>query len=152
MNKEKSIEVLNSLLEINNDRIAGYETAINETEDADLKGLFSALMQTSQKCKTELVAEVRKLGGLPVEGTKATGKLYRLWMDFKSALTSKDRKTILNSCEFGEDVAVGTYEKALRENESLTADQQTMVNTQFALIKADHDKVKNLRDEHVEAK
>ena len=152
MNKEKSIEVLNTLIEINNDRIAGYETASNETEELDLKNLFSGLKKTSQKCKAELVTEVVKLGGTPTEGTKATGKLFRVWMDIKSALTGKDRKTILNSCEFGEDMAVDTYRKVLSNQlENITVEQQAMLRAQFALITAGHDKVKSLRDALVEA-
>jgi uncharacterized protein (TIGR02284 family) len=147
MNKEKSIEVLNTLIEINNDRIAGYETASKETEESDLKSLFSGLKQTSEMCSSELISEVVKLGGKPIEGTKTTGKLYRVWMDIKSALTGKDRKTILSSCEFGEDMAVDTYQKVLRDNLSdITSDQQTMLNSQLAKIKAGHDKVKTLRD------
>jgi uncharacterized protein (TIGR02284 family) len=73
-------------------------------------------------------------------------------MDVKAALTGKDRKAILNSCEYGEDVAVGVYKKVL-ENESndLTSDQIDIVEEQYELIKADHDTVKSLRDSLVEA-
>mgnify|MGYP006219800087 CR=1 FL=1 len=35
MKREKSIEVLNSLITINNDRIEGYETASKETEEVN---------------------------------------------------------------------------------------------------------------------
>jgi len=55
----KSAEVLNSLLTINNDRIQGYKTAIDETTDADLKSLFSQFIQTSQSAKKELEAALR---------------------------------------------------------------------------------------------
>lgn len=147
MDMEKSIDVLNTLIEINNDRIEGYETASEETEEKDLKTLFSQLMKTSQKCKTELVNEVLKLGGTPIEGTRTTGKFFRVWMDVKAALTGKDRKAILNSCEFGEDVAVATYVKVLKNDiEDITSEQQDLLKAQYALIKADHDKVKGLRD------
>lgn len=147
MDKEKSIDVLNTLIEINNDRIEGYETASEETEESDLKALFSELMKTSQKCKTELVNEVLNLGGTPIEGTRTTGKFFRVWMDVKAALTGKDRKAILNSCEFGEDVAVATYVKVLKnDTEDITSEQQDLLKAQYALIKADHDKVKSLRD------
>lgn len=147
MNKEKSIDVLNTLIEINNDRIEGYETASEETEESDLKALFSELMKTSQKCKAELVSEVLNLGGTPIEGTRTTGKFFRVWMDVKAALTGKDRKAILNSCEFGEDVAVATYVKVLKnDSEDITSEQQDLLKAQYALIKADHDKVKALRD------
>ncbi len=111
MEKEKSIEVLNKLIEINNDRIEGYETASKETNETDLKTLFSQLIQTSKKCRQELVDQVQKLGGKVNEGTRITGKFFRAWMDVKAALTNKDRKAILSSCEQGEDVAKDTYKK-----------------------------------------
>lgn len=151
MEKEKTIEVLNTLITINNDRIQGYDTAAKETEEEELKSLFAQFAQTSQKCKIELVNEVIKLGGKPAEGTLTAGKFFRVWMDVKTALTGKDRKAILNSCEYGEDIAVDTYYKALRNNLSdISAEQQTMLNAQHALIKADHDKVKAMRDALVE--
>ena len=151
MNKEKSIDALNILIEINNDRIKGYETALNETEEADLKNVFSMFLQTSQKCKVELVTEVNKLGGSPIEGTKTSGKFFRVWMDVKAALTGKNRKEILSSCEYGEDAAIDTYNKVLKNDiENITSEQQTLINAQLVLLKADHDKVKSMRDMMVE--
>ena len=151
MNKEKSIDALNMLIEINNDRIQGYETALNETEEADLKNIFSMFLQTSQKCKVELVTEVNKLGGSPIEGTKTSGKFFRVWMDVKAALTGKNRKEILSSCEYGEDAAIDTYNKVLKNDiENITSEQQAIINAQRKLLKADHDKVKSMRDLMVE--
>ena len=144
---EKIAEVLNDLIEINNDRVEGYETASKETEEEDLKTFFAELTQTSEKCREELADEATRLGGTPTEGTKTTGKFFRVWMDVKAALTGKDRKAILNSCEYGEDMAVETYETALEDDsENLSAEQQTMIKAQHELIKADHDKVKMMRD------
>ena len=147
MENEKTIAVLNTLITINNDRIEGYETASKETEEHDLKTLFAEFSSTSQKCKQELTNEVSKLGGTAAEGTLTIGKFFRVWMDVKAALTGKDRKAILNSCEYGEDIAKGTYEKALEnEKENLSMEQQTMIKAQHTLLKADHDKVKSMRD------
>ena len=147
MEKEKAIEVLNTLITINNDRIEGYETASKETEELDLKTLFAIFISTSQKCKQELISEVHTLGGEVAEGTKISGKFFRVWMDVKAALTGKDRKAILNSCEYGEDEALDTYEEALENGlEHLSAVQQTMVIAQRSLLRADHDHVKALRD------
>ena len=152
MENEKTVEVLNTLITINNDRIEGYETAAKETEEQDLKTVFAQFSATSQKCKRELEAEVKKLGGEPAEGTRTTGKFFRVWMDVKAALTGKDRKAILNSCEYGVDVAKDTYEKVLEnEVENLNAEQQTMLKAQHALLKTDHDKVKSMRDALVTA-
>lgn len=147
MENEKTIDVLNKLITINNDRIEGYQTASNETEEADLISLFAELMATSLQCKQELEAEVNALGGSPSEATKASGKFFRVWMDVKAALTGKDRKAILNSCEFGEDAAIKTYEDVLdNELEHLNQQQETMINQQFELLMKDHNRVKSLRD------
>lgn len=146
METEKTIDVLNSLIEINNDRIYGYETASKEAEETDLKMMFLHATETSIKCKAQLVAEVKRLGGKPTESTTTSGKIYRLWMDVKASVTGKDRKVILDSCVFGEDAAIETYKEALSKEEDLTSDQQMMIEEQLSLIKADHDKVKKVRD------
>lgn len=147
MQNEKSIEVLNSLIIINNDRIEGYETASDASEESDLKTLFSQFIESSQKCRFELINQVNSLGGEVAEGTTISGKFFRAWMDVKAALSGKDRKAILNSCEFGEDSAQKTYNQAINNDfKFLTPGQQTMVNMQKDLLKADHDHVKSLRD------
>ena len=146
MHTEKSIDILNSLVQINNDRIEGYETASKEADETDLKTLFSHFTETSLKCKAELVAEVKRLGGKPTEGTTTSGKLYRVWMDMKSAITGSDRKAIINSCEYGEEAAVETYEDALSHSEDLTSEQLMMVKEQHAAIKANYEKIKNLKN------
>jgi uncharacterized protein (TIGR02284 family) len=146
MDTEKSIDILNSLIQINNDRIEGYETASKEADETDLKTLFSHFTETSLKCNAELVAEVKRLGGKPTEGTTTSGKFFRVWMDIKSAITGSDRKAIVNSCEYGEDIAVQTYNEALSHSENLTSEQLMMIKEQHSAIKANHDKIKNLRD------
>lgn len=147
MEIEKTIEAFNSLIVINNDRIEGYKTAEAEAQETDLKMLFSDMRQTSVDCRKELVAEVTRLGGTPDEGTRVTGKFFRVWMDVKAALTGNDRNAILNSCEYGEDVMLGTYKKVLiQEHQVTNSKEQDMLNKHYSLLKSDHDKVKRLRD------
>jgi uncharacterized protein (TIGR02284 family) len=151
MKNEKTIEVLNTLVQINNDRIEGYETASEETKEQDLKTFFAELKRTSLKCNQELTGEIVKSGGTATDSTKTTGKFFRVWMDVKVALTSDDRKAILNSCEYGEDVAKKTYENVLEDEAAhLNTEQKVMIKAQHALLKADHDKVKSMRDQLVE--
>lgn len=147
MNTENTIDVLNSLIVINNDRIEGYKTALKETKDADLQKLFVQFEKTSTLCLGELTTEVGRLGGTADEGTRATGKFFRGWMELKAALTTNERKTVLDSCEYGEDAALKTYEKAQEDHKAdLSEEQQFMLNTQYKCIKADHDCVKAMRD------
>ncbi len=145
-NNQEIIDCLNNLVQINNDRIQGYLTASQETDQDDLKSVFSEMMTTSQECRRQLVQEITKLGGTPVEGTTVSGKLYRVWMDIKAALTSKDRKAILNSCEFGEDAAVKTYQTEIDSDALNGTEYLLIVKEQFSKIKSGHDKIKQLRD------
>jgi len=151
MNTEKAINILNGLIQINNDRIEGYQRAMDDTDETDLKLLFNEFSITSRRLNDELVDEVENLDGDPIEGTSTSGKLFRIWMDVKSAIANKDRAAILNSCEYGEDQAVKAYEEVMHKgSEFLTMDQNEMIRDQFTIIKNDHDTIKELRD-HVNA-
>ena len=142
MNKENSIEVLNTLIEINHDRIEGYKTAAAETDVSDLAELFLTFSATSHKCNKELSEEVRRLGGVPLEGTRTTGKLHRVWMDFKALVTGKSRDSILSSCEYGDATALETYDDALKSApEDLNFIQQALIKEQRALIEMDYKKI-----------
>lgn len=141
----KSAEVLTSLLTINNDRIKVYETALDETKDADLKSLFIQFIRTSETGKKELESELVKLGKKPNDSTRLDGKIYRMWMDFKAAVTGKDRTAILSSCEYGEDVALNFYKDALKQ-EHLDDIYTPMIESQKARIKMAYDHVKFLMD------
>ena len=140
-------EVLNDLIQINNDRVAGYEKAIEElrAEDADLKTLFVKMIRESHRHKLALGTEVQVLGEDIENGTTNSGKIYRAWMDVKAIFTGHDRKTVLNNCEAGEDAAQRAYKMALAEEE-LSANLRDLIAAQKAELRASHDEIKTLRD------
>jgi uncharacterized protein (TIGR02284 family) len=147
MDDKKTIGLLNILIQTNNDRFEGYETAFKETEEQYLKTLFSSNMLTSQKCKQTLINEVVRYGGVPTDSTKMSGKIFRIWMDVKTAFTGKDKKAILNSCVFVENGVLETYQHMLdNELDNLSFEQQKIINAQLALLKADHDIVKSIQE------
>ena len=80
---ESLIEVLNDLVKINNDRITGYETAIEEIneDDIDLKGLFRKMANDSRTNVKELSEQILRSGGEVSESTTVPGKIYRTWMN-----------------------------------------------------------------------
>ncbi len=144
---EKIIAQLNSLVEINNDRIQGYERAIAEADDEDLTYLFTNMAAHSRGYKSALSREIISMGGEPTESTKNSGKLFRAWMDIKAALTGKNKKEILSSCEFGEDAALDTYKTVLADEDNvLTYGHLKLIRMQKQEIQLDHEKVKALRD------
>jgi len=147
---ENLVEVLNDLIRINNDRIEGYKRAAKEADDSDvdLKAIFHRMADESRQYVAELTREVVKLGGEPAQGTTASGKIYRAWMDIKATFTGHDRETVLANCEFGEDAAQKAYQEALTSDEVLSIDIRQLIANQKSALQISHDTIKKYRDMH----
>jgi uncharacterized protein (TIGR02284 family) len=145
---DQTLEVLNDLIRINNDRIEGYEKAVSETKDSDgdLRNIFSRMADESRRYKTELTDQVRRLGGDPASDTTQSGKIYRVWMDLKATFTGKGRQSVLESCEFGEDAAQRAYEKALDKDNNLPPDVVSLIRHEKENLRTSHDTIKQYRD------
>lgn len=144
---EKSVEILNDLIKINNDRIDGFERAAKElsAEDLDLRNLFTLFAHDSRGNAQELMAAVALHGETPESGNSVTGTLHRTWLDVKATFTGHDRKSILQECERGEDAIKKAYQEALADN-NLPEDVRTILLQQQQKINEGHDKIKALRD------
>ena len=145
METEK-IDAVNSLIVINHDREEGYMRAADDTKDAELKALFTKFSQQSKTFSEELRRFVPNAEEPEKDETKNTGKIHRLWMDLKAAVTGNDRKVVLSSCEFGEDAAKKTYEDALAAKEDLPLGAWDVITRQKAEIQKSHDLIKSMRD------
>lgn len=143
----KTGSAIKDLIVINNDRYNGYKTAAEETKDADLKAMFMEFSKQSEGFGEELRKFLPAGESQPgEEQTKATGKLYRVWMDIRAAVTGNDRKQILASCEYGEDHAKKHYNDAVENAQDLPAEALQVIQRQRAEILKGHDKVKAMRD------
>ena len=147
-NNQKVAEVLNDLIQINNDRINGYEKALKELKDveSDFRDLFTGYIDQSRNLRNALGNEVQALGVKMEDGTTSSGKIYRAWMDVKALFTGSDRQAILNNCEFGEDAAQKAYKSALN-TEGLPAYIFALLSRQKDDLRKSHDEVKALRDQ-----
>ncbi len=145
---EKTSEVLNDLLRINNDRVEGYERASKETdsEDADLRTVFTEMANQSREFAGELSSHINRTDEEPAEDITISGKIYRAWMDVKATFTGNSRKSILASCEFGEDAAQRAYNTALEADAELPPDERQMIVRQKEALKNSHDRIKAMRD------
>ncbi|MBK9731774.1 MAG: PA2169 family four-helix-bundle protein [Chitinophagaceae bacterium] len=143
---QKIIDTLNELVQINHDRNEGYKVAANETVDNQLKELFLKYAIQSSQFAEVLAQEIHSLDGKPVEGTRLDGKIYRIWMDVKAAIAGNDRQAILNSCEYGEDVALRTYDDALTADVILPVNIRQLISKQKRELQEAHLYVKSLRD------
>jgi uncharacterized protein (TIGR02284 family) len=147
---ENLIEVLNDLIRINNDRIEGYQRAVDEAKDidVDLKAVFNRMSDESRQYAAELTQEVVKLGGEPATGTTTSGKIYRVWMDVKATFSGKSRQAVLENCEFGEDAAQKAYNSALESDADMSTDVRQLITNQKSSLKTSHDVIKKYRDMH----
>lgn len=148
-NTRATVETLNDLILINNDRIAGFEHAIKElgVDDAELKATLTGLIGESHRLKMELATEVAASGKDIETGTSTSGKLHRTWLDLKAAFSGHSTHSILEECEFGEDAVSKAYQTAL--DESLPAYIRELISAQLFVLNQAHDKVKALRDSTV---
>jgi uncharacterized protein (TIGR02284 family) len=145
---DKTAEILNDLIQINNDRVVGYEKAEKETDskDADLVALFRTMATESRGYISELSKWVAGSGNEPTSSTTTSGKIYRAWMDVKATFTGQGRKAILASCEYGEDAAQKAYEAALSSDADLSPDIRQLIMDQKKSLRKSHDQIKAMRD------
>jgi uncharacterized protein (TIGR02284 family) len=145
---EKSTEVLNDLIEINNDRVEGFQKAAAdlEGEDPDLLSLFSRLANESREYAAELTYIVQDSGYVPVEGTSTSGALHRAWIDIKTTFTGTDREAILNECERGEDAIKNAYRDAIQPDNEISPGLLDVLQRQQQGVVEGHDLIKALRD------
>ena len=145
---EKSIDVLNDLIEINNDRIAGFEKAASNLEenDSDLRSTFERFASESRGYASELTSAVSQHGGEAETGSSASGTIHRAWLDVKATFSGNDRKSVLAECERGEDAIKKAYKDALTVDNGLSPQLDQIVARQQEGIIAAHDKIKFLRD------
>jgi len=147
MSNTSSVEVLNDLIEINNDRVEGFQKALADIKDEniDLKGLFEEYASQSRTFAQQLTELVAAAGAATETGTSVSGKLHRAWIDLKSLFGGNDRENILDEAERGEDAIKKAYADALSDKD-LPAGAAELVARQADGIRGAHDRIKALRD------
>jgi uncharacterized protein (TIGR02284 family) len=144
---EKSAEIVNNLIELNNDRCDGFEKSLKDLGDgdADLKSLFEYYSQQSRRFSQELTAVAARGGADTETGNSVSGTLHRAWIDVKSLFTGGGREAILQECERGEDTIKKAYAEALQAG-GLSSEAVQVVSAQSQEINQAHDRIKALRD------
>lgn len=143
---------INELIEINNDRIEGYKKAIELLPEGDhfgLRGIFEDYRDQSIQFNADLKPLVATLGETPTDATRTSGKMFRAWMELKSAVAPHAIQAILESCERGEDEFQKVYEEVLA-NGDLDTDLRVIAQSQLDTESAAHDHIKDLRDAKLE--
>jgi uncharacterized protein (TIGR02284 family) len=144
MDNQDVIATLNDLLEISRDGEQGFRTCADGVRTPNLKAQLQTESRRCAEGAVELESKIRNLGGQPVQSGSVTGSMHRAWTNIKSTITGMSDHAVLTECERGEDAAKAAYEAALQK--SLPADVRTLVERQYQGVKANHDRVRNLRN------
>lgn len=137
---EKCDKVLRDLMIINHDRAEGYAHAVEDAKDNDLKIIFARFSNQSKMFNSQLKDFIGNWDLVPADDeTKMSGKLYRIWMDLKASLSGNNRKSVLDSCEYGEQVTLKTYDNILADTTDIPADVVSVIKTQRAILNEEHE-------------
>ncbi|HEY5798656.1 MAG TPA: PA2169 family four-helix-bundle protein [Burkholderiaceae bacterium] len=145
MENDKVNSTLNELIETSLDGARGFKTCAEDIDDPQLKSFFTERASSCETAAKELQQVVSQHGGTPTATASVGGILHRRWIDIKSAITGKDKVSILEECERGEDVALNTYKKAL--DADLPSYARQIVERQLQGVQRNHDQVKQMRDQ-----
>ncbi|WP_086596024.1 ferritin-like domain-containing protein [Hymenobacter crusticola] len=146
---DEQTDALHELLLFVNDRIEGYQRAVEESQDPKLSGYYKQLVSQSQRFSNELNNYLRQQNGDQETSTTLKGKLYRAWMDTKAAITGADEEAILGSNIYGEEWALKAYKDALSDN-NLPGALRVEVERQYAQSKKTYKDLKKLKNKVAE--
>ncbi|MGI4762631.1 MAG: PA2169 family four-helix-bundle protein [Janthinobacterium lividum] len=136
---------LDELLYFVNDRIEGYERAVQESEDPQLRGYYKQLVSQSRQFATDLNTHLTREGGERETRTTLKGKLYRAFMEAQAAVTGHSEKSLLAFNIHGETWALKAYEEALAD-QTLTGDLRKAVERQNTLSQQTLERLKKLEE------
>jgi uncharacterized protein (TIGR02284 family) len=144
MERDDVISTLNDLIETSRDGEEGFHQCAETVKNPNLKAFFEQKAGRCREAVTQLQQIVREMGGDPEKSSSVSGTMHRFWVSLRSSISTMSDHAILAECERGEDVAKRSYEKALTQD--LPGDVRRVVERQYAEVKANHDKVRDMRN------
>lgn len=144
MDRDDVIATLNNLIETSKDGESGFRTCADNVKNPTLKTFFE---QKAERCRlgaAQLQAIVREMGGDPERSGSTTAAAHRFWVNIRGTISGMADHAILDECERGEDSAKRAYEDALKQD--LPGDVRRVIDNQYREVKANHDRVKEMRN------
>jgi len=143
---KRVIKWLNRLYRICEAGERGFETVAENISNRGLKVLVKTFAKQRAQFKTELRAEIEKLGGKLTERRSFRGVVHRGRMDILATLIigpENVEKFVLKEAALGEKVALNEYSKALKQ--ALPPETKAIVEQQYQQIQAVNEQIAHLR-------
>ena len=144
MDNDDVVDCLNDLIKTSKDGEYGFKTCAERATSGALKQMFTKRAQSCVQAVTELQGLVAQHGGQAEDSGSMAGAVHRGWVSLRDAVSGTSDHAVLDECERGEDSALGSYRKALKQD--LPPAVRAVVEKQMAGVQANHDEVKRLRD------
>ncbi|MDR6460468.1 uncharacterized protein (TIGR02284 family) [Chryseobacterium vietnamense] len=147
MNNQKTLSVLNDLLNITNDRIQGFSKVEDKVWEQYplLRADYDTMVSQSHTMKNQLTNLITERGGTPDQSGSAAGAIHRAWIDVKNSFSADKADTTIGNVVYGESAAIDAYQDAL-DSGDLCPESSRVVLDQLHQLKASHDKFENLED------
>ena len=141
---DTTIEKLQKLIRANIDSYNGFHESAEEIDDAKLTALFKELGDQRSAMASELQKHLEFNGKEAEDDGSVAAKTHRIWINIRSKINGGDPYVILIEAERGEDHIKEAYEEVLKETAGSAMND--LLTDQYAVVKAGHDKVRDLRD------
>ncbi len=142
---EHDIEQLNRLIEATIDNAKGYHDAKAAAASSQVSTLFRERAAKRREVVLRLQTEVRRLGGRAVEDGTVIAAAQRWFTHVKNSIAGSDA-AIIAKVQSGEDQVEGAYAAALQDG-LISVDVRTLITSAYGTIKADHDQVRDMRQD-----
>ena len=148
METEKTVSVLNDLLQITNDRIEGFEKVEGKVWEKypDIKDEYDRMISQSKMMKNELINLITERNGTPQDSPSVVGSLHRTWIDIKNSFTiGSIEESTLSNVVFGEKAAMEAYQNALNSGD-LCPKSFDLVTEQLNSLKLSYNQFKKIEE------
>ncbi|MFC4163962.1 ferritin-like domain-containing protein [Epilithonimonas zeae] len=145
MNNDKTISILNDLLNITNDRIAGFAKVAGKAWENynDLRPAYDDMVAEAWDMKEELIDLIQSKGGNPDDQTSISGAFHRAWIDIKDTFASDKAESTLENVVFGEKAAIDAFQNALNSGE-LCRESEAVIGKHLQQLSVSYNKFKVL--------
>lgn len=141
---DSTIQKLQKLIRANIDSYNGFHESAEEMDNTQLSMLFRELGDQRSAMASELQKFVEFNGEEAEDDGSVAAKTHRIWINIRAKLNGGDPYVILIEAERGEDHIKAAYEDVLKETAGSAMND--VLTDHYRVVKAGHDKVRDLRD------
>jgi len=141
-----TLKKLQQLVQINLDSEKGFNEVSHDIKDKSIASVFTELGNQRRENALELKELMIENGEMPIEDGSYLAEFHRAWISLRELLSGGSSYAILSEAERGEDAIKKAYEDVLIASAGSAVND--VLTRQYAIVKAGHDRVRDMRNSH----